>query len=339
MTGPSVIPLDAHPDPVLAYATTDEGLPVTETNDSFERVFGGVKSGTTVSAVLDEFDAVTPTGNETAESHLRRGDPVGIYLDGGGEEGPYFARIVDGGDGTGHLVFTDIGDCLDIAESDGVGEVASVISHDLRNPLDVAGAHLRAARETGDAEHFDAVARSHDRMERIIRDVLTLARGRDAMNPTEGTSIETAAEEAWQSVDTDRATLDVADDLPVTTADPDRVRRLFENLFRNAVEHGSTSSRPEADDAVEHGSTDPQSQAPAVAVTVGALEEGFYVADDGPGIPESEREAVFEPGYSSDDGGTGLGLAIVEEIAAGHGWCLTLTAAADGGARFEVRFR
>jgi signal transduction histidine kinase len=322
----AAIPIETHPDPVLAYAVADEEIPITESNGSFDATFGAPAAGTTVPGFFEEFDGVTATGSEAPETHLRRGDAVGIYLEASGEGGPYFARVIAAGEEGGYLVFTDVEDCLDIAETAGVGQVASVISHDLRNPLDVAAAHLQAARETGDAEHFDAVARSHDRMEQIIRDVLTLARGREALNLDEDTFIETAAREAWQSVDTDRATLAVADELPAATADPDRVRRLFENLFRNAVEHGATGSR-RGDDA-----------APAVSVTVGALDAGFYVADDGPGIPSAERTAVLEPGYSSADGGTGLGLAIVDEIVSAHGWELTLTAAQEGGARFEVRF-
>jgi len=59
-----------------------------------------------------------------------------------------------------------------------------VISHDLRNPLDVAKARLRAGQETGNEDHFDHVERAHDRMEQIIQDVLTLARGSESIDPT-----------------------------------------------------------------------------------------------------------------------------------------------------------
>jgi signal transduction histidine kinase len=218
-----------------------------------------------------------------------------------------------------------------------------VISHDLRNPLDVAEAHLQAARETGDPEHFESVADAHDRMEQIIRDVLTITREDSVVEPSERVPIETAVTDAWRSVDTERAALELSDPLPTTTADPDRVRRLFENLFRNSVEHGSTDSRTQSSDSVEHGSeSDGQSsergEEGEVTITVGALADGFYVADDGPGIPAEERDLVFEPGYSTGDGGTGLGLAIVERIVAAHGWEMTLTAADRGGVRFEIRF-
>jgi signal transduction histidine kinase len=127
-------------------------------------------------------------------------------------------------------------------------------------------------------------------------------------------------------------------------ADPDRLASLLENLFRNSVEHGSTGSRPQADDSVEHGSTGSRPRAGdevtdadrAVAVEVGALPDGFYVADDGPGVPEDRRDRVFERGYSTTREGTGFGLSIVEEIAAAHGWTVAATEADGGGARFEV---
>jgi signal transduction histidine kinase len=97
------------------------------------------------------------------------------------------------------------------------------------------------------------------------------------------------------------------------------------------VEHGSTSSRTESDDTVEHGEE-------TVSLTVGDIDDwdGFYVADDGPGIPADEREAVFESGYSTADGEAGIGLAIVREIVESHGWEITVTDSEAGGARFEI---
>ena len=63
---------------------------------------------------------------------------------------------------------------------------------------------------------------------------------------------------------------------------------------------------------------------------------GFYVEDDGPGIPPGDRDAVFEWGYSSTLEGTGFGLAIVREVAEAHGWSVSATESDAGGARFEV---
>ncbi len=108
---------------------------------------------------------------------------------------------------------------------------------------------------------------------------------------------------------------------------------MFENLFRNSVEHGSTSSRTESDDSVEHGRC--ADGAAPVTVSVGTTDDGFYVADDGVGIPPEERDDVFERGYTTSDTGTGFGLAIVVEVAQAHGWSVSVTESEDGGARFE----
>ncbi|MFA9516619.1 sensor histidine kinase [Halopenitus sp. H-Gu1] len=326
------IALDEFPGPVIAY-TVEDGVPrITALNDASTSVFESISSGKPVATIFDQFNVVSSTGSEEPVKHLIHSDPVGIYLDGIGEEGPFFARIIIADDDSGYLVFSDLTECLDIAETPAIDQVSSVISHDLRNPLDVAKAHLRAARETGDAEHFDAVADAHDRMEQIIRDVLTITRDQTAVDPSENVSIESAAKDAWQSVDTDHAALNIREELPTATADADRLQRLFENLFRNAIEHGS-----DIDDRLRKSEQETDSGG-EVVVSIGRLEDGFYVADDGQGIPSEEQSQVFDPGYSTRDGGTGLGLAIVDRIVAAHGWELTLMTATNGGARFEIRF-
>ncbi|WP_135365363.1 PAS domain-containing sensor histidine kinase [Halosimplex halophilum] len=206
---------------------------------------------------------------------------------------------------------------------------ASVVSHDLRNPLEVALGRLEFAREDGDEEHFDAVERSLRRIDDLIDDVLTLAREGEAVSDPEPVELAEVARRAWTVVATDEAALTVETDATLL-ADGSRLQQLLENVFRNAVEHGSTSPQSQApEDAVEHGRDD-------VTVTVGDLGErqGFYVADDGPGIPESHRDSVFDPGYSTDDG-TGLGLSIVRTIAEAHGWETDVTESEAGGARFE----
>ena len=359
----AAIPVDAFPDPVLAYTVDGRDARITTTNASFERRFGDTSPENFVSTVFDRFSHRTTTGEQDPITHVVRGDRVGIYLDGSESRGPFFVRVIPSEEDAGYLVFSDLEDCPTIEELPAVDQVSSVLSHDLRNPLDVAKAHLTAARETGDPDHFESVADAHDRMERIIRDVLTLTRGDAVVDPSDQVSIETAATDAWQSVDTDGAMLDLIGSLPTVTADADRVRRLFENLFRNAVEHGATSHRSRSGDAVDfesdapapntHGDRGERSPGPreqsldrsegttsegSLTVTVGPLEDGFYVADDGTGIPADERETVFEPGHSTMNGGTGLGLAIVEQIIAAHDWNVTLTTADRGGARFEIRF-
>jgi signal transduction histidine kinase len=201
---------------------------------------------------------------------------------------------------------------------------AGVVSHDLRNPLSVARGFLELARD-GDAEALDRVEEALDRMESLIESLLALARAGEAIGELEQVDLGTAAEAAWRNVDTGAATLSVETDATVQ-ADAGRLEQLFENLFRNSVEHGSESS----------GSQDDSTPAGAgVSVAIRSTSAGFAVDDDGSGISESEREDVFEYGYTSDTEGTGLGLAIVRQIAEAHGWTVSAGESPEGGARFE----
>ena len=216
-------------------------------------------------------------------------------------------------------------------ERDRLAEFASVVSHDLRSPLSVAQGRLKLARETGEESHLAEIETALDRMERIIEDVLLLARqGRDIQETTP-VSLRDAVADAWAMVsqDTPDGTLvfaDTADQDVTIVADRPRLLQLLENLLRNSVEHGSTGSQQKPGDPADRG---------GVTVTVGATEDGFYVADDGPGVPEAEREALFEAGYSTADDGSGFGLAIVDRIATAHGWSVTVADSAESGARFE----
>lgn len=94
------------------------------------------------------------------------------------------------------------------------------------------------------------------------------------------------------------------------------MKQALENLFRNAIDHGGES----------------------VTVTVGVLddENGFYVSDDGPGIPDEDREDVFDSGFSTHQDRTGFGLAIVKRICEAHSWQISVTESEAGGARFEI---
>ena len=192
-------------------------------------------------------------------------------------------------------------------------EFTSIVSHDLRNPLRVADGRLELLRDECKSDHIYDLAQALDRMDSLIEDLLTLAREGERVDETEQIGLTNAATNSWQTVKTEQATLET-DTSCVVEADQSRLRQLFENLYRNAIEHGS-------DD---------------VTVTVGEIDDGFYVADTGPGIPESDREEVFEPGYSTAEGGTGFGLRIVEQVANAHGWEITVSESEQGGARLGI---
>ncbi|SFR37003.1 PAS domain-containing sensor histidine kinase [Halogeometricum limi] len=193
---------------------------------------------------------------------------------------------------------------------------ASVLSHDLRNPLNAAMAQLTLLREVEgcDSEYVDTLEELTDRMAEIIDDVLTLAREGQYVTDPEAFSLPEVVGEAWNTAGTPEATLVVDDELGVVEGDRPRVGRLLENLFNNAIRHAG-------DDVV---------------VEVRRLPDGFAVCDDGPGIPPDERDDVFDYGYSTNTDGTGFGLNIVAEIADAHNWDVVVGESDAGGACFEI---
>jgi signal transduction histidine kinase len=213
-------------------------------------------------------------------------------------------------------------------EKERLEEFLNIVSHDLRNPLNVAEGHLELAQEDFDSADLDAVEQAHERMKALIEDLLQLARSGNQVDEVKPVELDDLSKLCWENVATADASITVDLDQTIL-ADQSRLRQLLENLFRNAVEHGSTSSQTNTDDTVEHGSGD-------VNITVGTLEDGFYVADNGPGIPEQDREDVFESGYSTKEEGTGFGLAIVEQIVDAHDWRIAIEESDEGGARFEI---
>jgi signal transduction histidine kinase len=199
------------------------------------------------------------------------------------------------------------------AQNERLEEFANVLTHDLRNPLNVAQGRLDLAHETGDTDQLEVALDALDRMETLIDNLLTLARDGEDLGERQEVSLETVARACWRTVETEAATLEMGRDVTLR-ADRSRLQQLLANLTRNAIDHAG-------DD---------------VAIEIGGLDDGFYVADDGPGIPPAERDSVFEVGHSTGRGGTGFGLAIVERIVDAHGWAIDVDESETGGARFVV---
>ena len=188
----------------------------------------------------------------------------------------------------------------------------SVLSHDLGNILQIAQGRLSRARETGDEEQLETVAESIDRAQGVLDELTTAMEAGGVVGDVSAVDVETVFDRAWSSQATADATRDVEEGIRIR-ADETALQRLFENLIRNAFEHGED----------------------ATTVRVGPLREGFYVEDAGPGIPEDKREKVFEPEYTTKANGTGTGLVSVYQIALAHGWEVTIDEGTDGGARFR----
>jgi PAS domain S-box-containing protein len=193
----------------------------------------------------------------------------------------------------------------------------SVVAHDLRNPLNVARGYLDILDEKSEADEIRPIDRSLDRMQRLVTDLLTLAREGNVSAEPRRVELEDVAREHWQTIPADDATLHVPDAVSLD-CDPERLGQALENLYRNAVEHTGGG----------------------VEITVGRLDDaaGFYVEDDGAGIPEDERDRLLDDGQNVDaqTGELSLGISIVERIVESHGWTVEITDGTDGGARFEV---
>ncbi|MFC7077164.1 PAS domain-containing sensor histidine kinase [Haloarcula halophila] len=193
---------------------------------------------------------------------------------------------------------------------------SKMVSHDLRNPLQLATMRLELARRADDpTPHLDDIDEALQRMDSLIEDGLALARqGKQVVSP-EPVELDGILRTAWSSVDAPGATFVIDSPPGVVLGDVGRLRQLVANVFRNAIEHGG----------------------PSVTVTVGQLPDdtGFFIEDDGPGFPNPDDADLFEVGYTTSETGTGLGLSIVAEIADAHGWTVRVGTSDEGGARLE----
>jgi PAS domain S-box-containing protein len=257
-----------------------------------------------------------------------------------------------------------------LRQNEYLDEFAAIVSHDLQGPLMGIRASADRALRTGELTHVEGVLDAADRMDQLTDDLLELARSGQRIADTEPMELHAVAESARRHMWTGDATITIEDDSTIV-ADPDRVQQLLENLFRNSVEHGSGSDRTRPGTRGGHDSTDGRTASgdgveydryrasatgassdvgpptstdgdditgtggERLTITVGTLPDGFYVADDGDGIPLGDRDRIFERGYTTGDG-TGLGLSIVKRIVGAHGWSVQVTESDGGGTRFEI---
>ncbi|WP_418281924.1 ATP-binding protein [Halorubrum sp. DTA98] len=314
------------PDPVVV--TTPDGT-ITEANDAFARTFG-IDSEELRNRPITEIDLSPPDAVERVLLRIADNEPSSTTVQWNLDEDTSLVTELNTDIVAGLSEATErIGIFRDITaraerekdlkrQNERLEGFADTIAHDLRNPLNVAQGRLDLAQQTGDEEHFEAIRSAQDRMGQMIDELLTLAKQGQAVSDPDSFVFVDAITRAWSHVETSDATIAVdVDESVMITADEGRLCELLENLFRNAVEHGGET----------------------VTVRIGVLSEGagFYVEDDGPGIPPEKRTEVFEAGYTESATGTGFGLSIVQQIVDGHNWTITLTESDNGGARFELR--
>jgi signal transduction histidine kinase len=205
------------------------------------------------------------------------------------------------------------------------------VTHELRTPLTAIRGHVEALREglvtdeESRVESFEVIAAEAERLERLVGDVLDLAK-LDAHRFTvlhEEVDMERLVDRAYVAFGEEarRRGIDYECSLearPVIVSDGDRVLQIISNLLSNAFRWTPDGGH--------------------VALELSATDGSVYVtvADSGPGIPPSERERIFRPFWSRGGGGTGLGLAIARELAGALGGRISLDSSPSRGSRFEL---
>lgn len=204
------------------------------------------------------------------------------------------------------------------------------VSHDLRTPLTsiiAAGAALDSPNVTPQERHelSEAVVEGGHRLSRLVENLLDVSRleSGNAEPRREPVDLAGLLEAARESVgaSADEVKLGVAPELPALVADAVQLERAFANLFENAIRHGE--GRP---------------------VLVRSRQIGgrlvIRVTDQGPGIPEHERERIFEPFYRRQDSnhGFGLGLAIARGFVDANGGEIAVESVPGQGSTFVVSF-
>jgi two-component system, OmpR family, phosphate regulon sensor histidine kinase PhoR len=239
-----------------------------------------------------------------------------------------------------HGVVVVLLDITDLRRADQIRrDFVANVSHELRTPLTAIRGYVEALAD-GDVSSdesqlfLEIIAKHTDRMERLVKDLLRLARldagqetldliGCDTRSLIEGvmTDVSSAAEARRQQLE-----VTVDPDARSMHVDPAKVHDALRNLVSNAITYAPTDStiRIEA------------------TTTRGVVR--LVVSDEGPGIPDQDLPRVFERFYrvdksrARDPGGTGLGLAIVKHLVELHGGTVAVDNRPEGGARFTMTF-
>ena|GEM_PF-2900312 len=210
-------------------------------------------------------------------------------------------------------------------------EVLGIVSHDLRNPLTsvlLSASLLEEAAEGEVKEQIQIIKVAAQRMQRLIRDLLDVARMEGSrltlkLQPVDSREVAMRACEEHRPIASQRGqsiVCEVPAGLPPICGDHDRILQLFGNLLGNAVKFTPDGGR----------------------ILVTARQDGsvieYSVKDNGPGIPERDLPHVFERYWQAKKTahlGAGLGLAIARGIAESHGGSVSVANSVDGGAVFS----
>ncbi|TCJ16282.1 HAMP domain-containing histidine kinase [Parasulfuritortus cantonensis] len=208
-----------------------------------------------------------------------------------------------------------------------LGEVAAKLAHQLRTPLATALLYVGHLARPGLAEadrvrFADKTLGRLRYLERLIQDMLAFVKGQQGRRTL--FAVHALADEVWQAIEPQAATLEVAVQLH-REGDDERIeadRQALQGALINLLENAVQASRP--GDTV------------TFTVVTGTAFVAFRVADQGHGIAEADRERLFEPFFTTRGEGSGLGLAIVKQTADAHGGWVEVESEPGQGSRFAL---
>jgi two-component system NtrC family sensor kinase len=243
-----------------------------------------------------------------------------------------------------------------------VGRLAAGVAHEIGNPLGAIGTYVDVLRRRGaDPEVMAGLSRELDRIDRIVRSLLDYARPKnEALQPVAVDHVVRTAFELLQgqgALKGVHAHLDLSPDVPPVLGLAHELEQTLVNLVLNAVDAapggivvvGARRWEYEPGRAPPHRAGDPPAAAfrrsserrpSRVEFAPGLVGALLFVADSGPGVPQADRQTVFEPFYTTKapGRGTGLGLAIVARAVDEMGGVVGVDGAREGGAAFKLFF-
>lgn len=180
----------------------------------------------------------------------------------------------------------------------------SILRHDIRNHLSVAEGYLDFI-ETEQEEKKQRVEDALQDINRTVDSTLTLT-GENKTHEKRELSLERTAQDAWESIETKNAELDVHEQ--TLHADHKLLVQLFENIFKNSIQHGGKDN---------------------IKITISPTDNGFKIKDNGNGTNTDQPHKLLRYGESGSNG-TGLGLAIVRRVTEIHNWNIEITETNNG---------
>lgn len=333
------------PSAMVDLRYDDGNASIQRANPEFEETFGHASVDIETKNLFDVLSLADDTVETAVAEHVERGAVYEKEVSLEGNSGRHYKlRVIPYTVGkTGnraYALYTDVTDLRETkreleatverleASNDRLQQFAYIASHDLQEPARMVSSYMRLLEaEYGDEldgearEYIEFASEGADRMQEMIDGLLRYSRVRTDAEAFGDVPVDEVLESVRQdlSIRIEEAGASITTgELPVVDGDRQQLRQVFQNLLENAIDHGG----PEPEIQVD--------------CTARPEEYVFSVSDDGPGIPETQQQRVFELFKQGDRGadGTGIGLAICDRIVARHGGTIWVESDHEEGTTF-----